>query len=159
MKFSTQPCFWISWTPQDLDGSPKTIRSSSNCGCKHFHLSSWFFFNFKHIISNWDTWIKSHLFPCSFLPAGPHQQRAFWADSAPFVDTGRLVVIHGNYREPGCRQVKMTYFDQFWLFHLTTTRFLGSFRRWRRDVNEGHRVSSKSPSSRHHPWKLPRIQL
>ena len=26
--------------------------------------------------------------------------RAFWADSAPFVDTGCLVVIRGNYQEP-----------------------------------------------------------
>ena len=38
-------------------------------------------------------------------------------DSAPFVDTGRLVVICGNYREPGCSQVKMT-FVSFWQYFL-----------------------------------------
>ena len=42
----------------------------------------------------WKTWIKSHPFPCSWLP---RQRKAFWADSAPFVDTGHLVVIRGNY--------------------------------------------------------------
>ena len=30
------------------------------------------------------------------LVDGPRQQRAYRADSAPFVDTGRLVVIRGN---------------------------------------------------------------
>ena len=33
------------------------------------------------------------------------QQRAFWADSSPFVDTGRLVVIRGNYRGTRLRSV------------------------------------------------------
>ena len=68
----------------------------------------------ENIIANWDAQIESRPFPCSFLLAGPRQRRAVWADSVPFVDTGRLVVIRGNYREPGCSQVKMTYFDQFW---------------------------------------------
>ena len=45
-----------------------------------------------------DVQIESSQFPCSFLLAGPRQQRAFGADSAPFVDTGCLVVISGNYR-------------------------------------------------------------
>ena len=32
------------------------------------------------------------------LHNGPCQWRAFWADSAPFVDTGRLIVILWNYQ-------------------------------------------------------------
>ena len=52
------------------------------------HSSCHLFFTVKNIILNWDTWIESRPFPCSFLLAGPRQRRAFWADSAPFVDTG-----------------------------------------------------------------------
>ena len=44
-------------------------------------------------------WLDSSLVP--FLAHdffdGPGQRRAFWADSEPFVDTGCLVVIRGNY--------------------------------------------------------------
>ena len=100
------------------------------------HILRHLFFTVKKLIVNWDTWIKSRPFPCSFLLAGPRQRRAFWADSAPFVDTGRLVVIRGNYREPGCSQVKMTYltnFDLILAFLPDYNRVLGSFCRWRRD--------------------------
>ena len=50
--------------------------------------------------------------------------------------------------EPGCSQVKMTYFDQFWLFHQTTTGFsvVSADDDKTARVNDGRRVSSKSPS-------------
>ena len=45
-------------------------------------------------------WLESslvHYLAHDFLDS-PCQQEAFWADSAPFGDVGRLVVIHGNFR-------------------------------------------------------------
>ena len=41
----------------------------------------------------WKAWSESCKFPCSFLRTGPRQWWAFTADTTPFVDTGRLVVI------------------------------------------------------------------
>ena len=73
-------------------------------------------------------------------PHEPRQQRAFWADSEPFIDKGRLLVIHGNYREPGSSQRQSH-------FYLTTTGWLVvSTDDETARVNEGRRVSSKSPS-------------
>ena len=46
--------------------------------------------------SLWKLESRLRFLACDFLD-GPRQQRAFWADSAPFVDTGRLIVICGNY--------------------------------------------------------------
>jgi len=48
-------------------------------------------------------------------------------DSAPFVDTGLLIVIRGNYREPGLSQVKMAYFDLILAFSPDYNWVLGSF--------------------------------
>ena len=46
-----------------------------------------------------DEWLESSLVRILAHDCldSPRQRRAFWADSAPFVDMGRLVVIRGNY--------------------------------------------------------------
>jgi len=82
-------------------------------------------------------WSESYTFACSILLAGPCKRRAFWADSAPFVDTGPLVDIRGNYREPRCSQVKMELLPNY-------DQVLSSFVGWQQDVPCW--VSSKSPS-------------
>ena len=100
----------------------------------------------------WKTWIESRQFPCSFLLAGPCQRRAFRADSAPFVDTGHLIVIWGNYyRESSCSQVKNPNLGKKLVkichFHLTTAGFseVSADDDKTARVNEGLRVRSKSP--------------
>jgi len=70
------------------------------------HLFS-FIFTLKNIIVNWETWIASHPFPCSFLLAAPRRWRAFWADLSPFVDTRNVGNIPKNYRdELSCQATK-----------------------------------------------------
>jgi len=86
------------------------------------HISNHLFFTVKNIVVNRDTWIKSSPFPCSFLLTGPRQLRAFWADlqlhwQGPSRRHPRKLL---RTRQ---RQVKSTYFDQLWLFHLTKTGF------------------------------------
>ena len=50
--------------------------------------------------STYNKWPKSSLvrFLGHDFVDGPPLRRAFWADSAPLIDMGRLVVIRGNYR-------------------------------------------------------------
>ena len=45
-------------------------------------------------------WLESSLarFLAHAFIDGPRQQRAFWADLAPFADTGGFIVIQGNYQ-------------------------------------------------------------
>jgi len=50
----------------------------------------------------------------SFPLAVPCQESAFWADKAPFVDVGCLIVIRGNYREPGRSQVIIAFSPDFY---------------------------------------------
>ena len=99
-----------------------------------------FFFSSQNTLpSIWKALSESCQFPCSFLLASPRQWRAFWADSAPFVDTGRLI-IGGNYQPPSHSQVKMA-------LSLTTTRFsvVSIDDEVTTLVNEGLWVGSKSP--------------
>ena len=59
-------------------------------------------------------WLESSLvrFLAHDFLDGPRQRRAFWADSAPFVDTGSIIVLSfaDTTKEPGCSQVKRPKF-------------------------------------------------
>jgi len=85
--------------------------------------------------------IYSRMFPCSFLLTGPRQWWAFWADLAPFIDTGRLVVTHVNYQKLGRSQIKSH-------LYLTTTGFsvVSADDVETARVNNGRLYSPKSPS-------------
>ena len=129
----------IVWTDQNTNQA---------CFLYTFHAT----FIIENIIPNWDAQIESRLFPRSFLLAGPRQRRDFWADSVPFVDTGSLVVICGNYREPSFSQVKKPKLGQNWSKYVIFTLLQPGSSLVSADdnettrVNEGRRVSSKSPS-------------
>ena len=51
-------------------------------------------------LPTYNEWLESSLvrFLAHDLLDGPRQRRAFWADSASCVDTGRLIFIRGNYQ-------------------------------------------------------------
>jgi len=71
----------------------RTLQS----GFYFVHISRHLFFTVKKY-SQIGILGSSLLLPCSFLLK---QRGDFWADSEPFIDMGHLVVIRGNYREPG----------------------------------------------------------
>ena len=98
-----------------------SIIIASKAGLFFAHISRHLFF-IKTLIINWDTWIESHLFPCSFLLAALTNEWLFELIRHPSLIRAVLSSVETTENEPGCDKVNKPKCV------LTTTGFLGSFR-------------------------------